>query len=47
MDATRRIAEAALILGICLHDHIIVSRAGWTSFRRLGLLETLPTARTD
>ena len=43
VDATRRIAEAALILGICLHDHIIVSRAGWTSFRKLGLLETLPT----
>jgi DNA repair protein RadC len=47
VDATRRIAQAALILGICLHDHIIVSRAGWTSFRRLGLLETLPGARTD
>jgi len=42
VDATRRIADAALILGICLHDHIIVSRAGWTSFRKLGLLETLP-----
>jgi DNA repair protein RadC len=41
-DATRRIAEAALVLGICLHDHIIISRAGWTSFRKLGLLETLP-----
>jgi DNA repair protein RadC len=47
VDATRRIAEAALILGICLHDHIIVSRAGWTSFRKLGLLETLPAPRTD
>jgi DNA repair protein RadC len=47
VDATRRIAEAALILGICVHDHIIISRAGWTSFRKLGLLETLPTVRTD
>jgi DNA repair protein RadC len=47
VDATRRIAEAALILGICVHDHIIISRAGWTSFRRLGLLETLPAPRTD
>jgi DNA repair protein RadC len=47
VDATRRITEAALILGICVHDHIIVSRAGWTSFRRLGLLETLPSPRTD
>jgi DNA repair protein RadC len=42
VDATRRIAEAALVLGICLHDHIIISRAGWTSFRKLGLLQTLP-----
>lgn len=40
IDATRRIAEAARMLGICLHDHIIVSRAGWASFRALGLLET-------
>jgi DNA repair protein RadC len=47
VDATRRIAEAALVLGICLHDHIIISRSGWTSFRKLGLLETLPPARAD
>lgn len=47
VDATRRIAEAALILGICLHDHIIISRAGWTSFRKLGLLETLPAPRMN
>jgi DNA repair protein RadC len=45
VDATRRIAEAALILGICLHDHIVISRAGWTSFRKLGLLDTMPAAR--
>ena len=44
VDATRRIAEAALILGICLHDHIVISRAGWTSFRKLGLLEAMPRA---
>jgi DNA repair protein RadC len=43
VDATRRIAEAALILGICVHDHIIISRSGWTSFRKLGLLATLPS----
>src|SRR5258706_606570 len=43
-DAPRRIAEAALVLGICLHDHIIISRSGWTSFRKLGLLETAPRA---
>jgi DNA repair protein RadC len=40
-DATRRIADAAMMLGICLHDHIIVSRTGWASFRRLGMLEPL------
>jgi DNA repair protein RadC len=44
IDATRRIAAASLIMGICLHDHIVVSRAGYSSFRRLGLLETLPQA---
>lgn len=44
IEATRRIAEAALVLGICLHDHIVISRAGWTSFRKLRLLETLPRA---
>jgi DNA repair protein RadC len=44
VEATRRIAEAALVLGICLHDHIVISRAGWTSFRKRGLLETLPRA---
>jgi len=46
-DATRRIAEAALVLGICVHDHIIISRAGWTSFRKLGLLESLPAPKAD
>lgn len=39
IDATQRIADAARMLGICLHDHIIVSRAGWASFRMLGLLD--------
>jgi DNA repair protein RadC len=47
VDATRRIAEACSIMGICLHDHIIISRAGWSSFRRLGLLDQLPPARPD
>ena len=39
VDATRRIADAALMLGICLHDHIVVARTGWSSFRRMGLLD--------
>jgi len=47
IDATRRIAQAALIMGICLHDHIVISRSGWSSFRKLGLLETLPRAEAN
>ena len=43
IEATRRIAEAASMLGICLHDHIVISRAGWASFRMLGHLEALGT----
>lgn len=39
IEATKRIAAAAAMLGICLHDHLIVSRAGWASFRRMGLLD--------
>jgi DNA repair protein RadC len=44
IDATRRVAEAALLMGICVHDHIVISRAGWASFRSLGLLDVLPQA---
>jgi len=38
IEATRRIAEAARALDICVHDHVIVGGSGWTSFRALGLL---------
>lgn len=38
IDATRRIADAARIMGICLHDHLVLSRTGWCSFRSMGLL---------
>jgi DNA repair protein RadC len=38
IDATRRIADAARIMGICLHDHLVLSRTGWCSFRTMGLL---------
>ena len=44
VDATRRIAEAASMMGICVHDHIVISRAGWSSFRMLGHLEALAPA---
>ena len=47
IDATRRIAEAASMMGICMHDHIVVSRSGWSSFRMLGHLDTLIAAATD
>lgn len=39
VDATQRIADAARMLGICMHDHIVVSRTGWASFRQLGLID--------
>jgi DNA repair protein RadC len=36
--ATRRLCRAALPLDIVVHDHIIVARSGWVSFRAQGLL---------
>ena len=36
---TRIVRDALERLGIVLHDHIIVSRRGHTSFRRMGLLD--------
>jgi DNA repair protein RadC len=36
--ATRRVAEAAQGLDIRIHDHVIVARSGWSSFRMLGLI---------
>jgi DNA repair protein RadC len=40
VEATRRIAAAARVLDICIHDHIIVAGSTWSSFRGLGLLRT-------
>jgi DNA repair protein RadC len=37
--ATRRVVDAARPLEICVHDHVIVARSGWSSFRALGLLK--------
>ena len=37
-EMTREVADAAKALGIALHDHIIVGRAGHASFKALGLL---------
>ena len=36
--ATRKIVDAGHVLGIAVHDHVIVARSGWTSLRALGLL---------
>ena len=38
IDMTRMIADAARPLNITIHDHIIVGRAGHTSFRALKLI---------
>jgi DNA repair protein RadC len=38
IEATRQIAEAGRTFDICIHDHVIVARSGWSSFRALGLL---------
>jgi len=38
MEATRRIVEAGRALDITLHDHVIIARSDWISFRALGLL---------
>lgn len=37
--ATRKLAAGAATLGIAFHDHLIVARSGWVSFRAKGLLE--------
>jgi DNA repair protein RadC len=38
IDMTRLIVEAAKPLGICVHDHVIVGRAGHASLRALRLI---------
>ncbi|MEO0912394.1 MAG: JAB domain-containing protein, partial [Pseudomonadota bacterium] len=38
IDMTRQIEDAAAVMNITIHDHIIVGRAQETSFRSLGLL---------
>src|SRR4051812_45784873 len=39
IETTRRIADAGRALDICIHDHVIVARSGWSSFRAMGLLQ--------
>jgi len=38
IDMTQEVAEAAETLGIVLHDHLIISRNGHSSFKEMGLL---------
>ena len=38
IEMTREVREAGEKLGITLHDHIIVARSGYNSFKSLGLL---------
>jgi DNA repair protein RadC len=38
IQTTARIVRAAKTLDIVVHDHIIVARSGWRSFRQSGLL---------
>ena len=35
---TREVIEAAKVLGLSVHDHVIVGRDGLTSFRAQGLI---------
>ncbi len=38
VDMTREVAEAVRIMGITLHDHLVVGRGGTASLRQLGLM---------
>ncbi|RME15149.1 MAG: JAB domain-containing protein [Alphaproteobacteria bacterium] len=39
IDMTNRVRDALAALDIVLHDHLVIGRAGETSFREAGLLE--------
>ncbi len=38
LEVTEEIIKAANALDICVHDHLIISKEGYTSFKALGLL---------
>lgn len=38
IEMTRQIIDAAKPLGVTVHDHIVVGRGGYASFRELGLM---------
>lgn len=45
VEMTRTVRVIVESLGIALHDHIVVSRRGHTSFRQMGLLDGAPSHR--
>jgi proteasome lid subunit RPN8/RPN11 len=38
IDMTRNVTTATKALGIAVHDHLVISRAGHASFKALGLM---------
>jgi DNA repair protein RadC len=42
IEMTRIVRDALDRVGVMLHDHLIISRRGHTSFRQLGLMENKP-----
>lgn len=42
IEMTRIVRDALERVGVVLHDHLIISRRGHTSFRQLGLMENKP-----
>ncbi len=38
IEMTRQVREAARVVGIALHDHVVIGRKGHASFKSLGLL---------
>ena len=38
IEMTREVKAAAEALGIAIHDHLVIGRKGYASFRSLGLL---------
>ena len=38
IDMTKEVQDAGVRLGITLHDHLIMSKAGHASFKEMGLL---------
>jgi DNA repair protein RadC len=41
---TRRVASAAAVFDVQVHDHVIIARNGWSSLAALGLLEAAQAA---